>query len=780
MKKNYFSDYKNNCFFEKILKMQIKIIFFFILIIFFISCRSTRHLEKDEYLLNSVEIIIENKNISVSELSTYIKQNENTGILRTNLWIYNTFKNKKWKWTNWISNTVGEAPVIYDENLTKKTCKQLKLYLKNKGYYYAEVKDSIFFNKKKANLFFLIKTKKAYFIKNIKYEFAKGNKIFSQIVLSDTINSLIKKNQILDLDILQEERNRLENVLKDSSYFRFSQEFINYEIDSNFNKNYVDLKINFLNIEKNQKHKKFKFKNIYVFTNYNSIKANEKKQEYFSNLDTFFYKNYIFLYEKNLEIKPSILIKSIFLKKNDFYSLKKENDTKFFLRNLKIFKLINISYKEIKTDENEENKILNCYIYLKPFELQSYSFELEGTNNSGNFGTAGNLVYQHKNTFNHVEFLDFRIKGALELQDNLLQKTVNEEKKYKTLEYGWETNFKTPQFWFPYHKKVFIDKYMPKSNISFLYNYQKRPDYTRKILNISYGYIWKSSQTKTHFFNIVEINSVKLLEATQKFKDYIDKLFISDSYEDHLISVSNYRFIYNNKIKNKNKYFHIITNFESAGNLISFFDLLSKKEDRNYLVFGQKYPQYIKSDIDLRFYLKIDKHKDLVFRNFIGVGLPYGNMNVLPFEKKYFSGGANGIRAWAVRSLGPGSYKDTLNKIINQSADIKIETNLEYRFDIFEILEGAIFIDAGNIWAINAKDNREGSYFNESFLKDFAIGTGFGMRFDFSFFIFRIDAALKIRDPSLKNNSKLVFKNDNIYKDLNNNLNFNFGIGYPF
>ena len=777
----FFFNYKNICFFEKffkkILKMQRKIIFYFILIIFFISCRPTRHLKKDEYLLNSLEIIIENKSISISELNTYIKQNENTGILRTNLWIYNTFKNKKWKWANWISNTVGEAPVIYDENLTKKTCKQLKLYLKNKGYYYAEVKDSIIFNKKKANLFFLIKTKKAYFIKNIKYEFAKGNKKFSQIVLSDTVNSLIKKNQILDLDILQKERNRLENFLRDSSYFRFSQEFINYEIDSNFNENYVNLKIKF---EKNQKYKKFKFKNIYIYSNYNLIKANEKKQEYFSNLDIFFYKNYIFLFDEILEIKPSILIKSIFLKKNDFYSLKKENDTKFFLRNLKIFKLINISYKEVKTNENEENKILNCYIYLKPFEFQSYSFELEGTNNSGNFGTAGNLVYQHKNTFKHVEFLDFRIKGALELQDNLIQKTVNEETKFKTLEYGWETNFKTPQFWFPYHKKVFIDKYMPKSNISFLYNYQKRPDYTRKILNISYGYIWKSSQTKTHFFNIIEINSVKLLEATQKFKDYINRLFISDSYEDHLISVSNYRFIYNNKIKNKNRYFHIITNFESAGNLISFFDFLSKKEDRNYLVFGQKYPQYIKSDIDLRFYLKIDKYRDLVFRNFIGIGLPYGNMNVLPFEKKYFSGGANGIRAWPVRSLGPGSYKDTLNKIINQSADIKIETNLEYRFDIFEILEGAIFVDAGNIWAINKKDNREGSYFNESFLKDFAIGAGFGMRFDFSFFIFRIDAALKIRDPSLKNNSKLVFKNDKIYNDLNNNLNLNFGIGYPF
>jgi outer membrane protein assembly factor BamA len=281
----------------------------------------------------------------------------------------------------------------------------------------------------------------------------------------------------------------------------------------------------------------------------------------------------------------------------------------------------------------------------------------------------------------------------------------------------------------------------------------------------------------------MEINAVKLPVIDPGFAQKLDTTtYLAYSYKDVLITALNYSYIYNNQnIKKVSDFIFLRLNVESAGNSLSGLLNLSnrEKENENYSIIGLEYAQYLKADIDFRYHHYINKTDQLVYRAFLGVGYPYGNSQAMPFEKQYFSGGANGIRAWNVRALGPGSYDPGDITFYNQTADIKFETNLEYRFKLFWILEGALFLDAGNIWSIRQEDERPGSVFQwDKFYDDIALGTGFGARFDFSFFIFRLDLGMKLRDPSIYNSNKWVMANGGVsFKD---DFTLHLGIGYPF
>ena len=762
---------------------KISLVFFILAII--IACNPTKLVPEDKYLLNKVSIKCDNKNIAQEELKSYIKQKPNRKILeffRFHLTIYHiATSGKERKWKNKIGKIVGEEPVVWDNVLTKKTVRQLKLYLKNKAYCNASVKDSIRqLTKKKVNVYYIINTNKPYIIRNIDYNIDDYN--ISSIILKDTVNSLLKRNVLFDVDILQAERTRLSNLLKNSGYYYFSKEYIYYQADSSLSSNQIDISIGIKkhikklvvnqsdSIQYNpdiitaEDHRKYKINNIFIYTDYDPKKALLKKSDYYKNFDTLVYKGFYFIYNDKIKIKHQLIVNANYIINDELYNLYNVEQTYKHLTSLRIFKLINIQFFETRHTNryNNAGNLLDCHIQLTPLTKQSYTVELEGTNSSGNIGGAGNLIYQHKSLFGSAEIFDLKFKGALEM----LKDTTGQLNT--TVEYGAEARIDIHKFLLPFRSGKFTKRYNPKTTISLAYNYQQRPDYTRKIANLSFGYYWKGSDYVRHIINPIEINSV-ILSDCEEFIDRIEGTSLENSFKDHLISATNYSFIYNNQdIKKHRNFVYFRTKAEFAG---------------NYLFSQTRYAQYLKADFDFRYYNILNKANNFVYRAFLGAGTPYGNSKDLPFEKQYFSGGANSIRAWQVRSIGPGSYNDTLQKYPNQLANFKLEANIEYRFDLFWLIEGAIFVDAGNIWATNqvvGADSviQQSAVFKfDKFYKEIAIGTGFGIRFDFSFFVFRFDLGIKIRDPKEPEENRWILGARKLKSD---DYMLNVGIGYPF
>lgn len=756
------------------------------------SCNSTRFVPEGKYLLNRVSVKVDDKNLKRDELKIHIRQKENLrilGVLKFHLGVYNISSGVKEN--DWLKR-VGEAPVLYDELQTRRSKDQLQIFLKNKGYYNAVVTDSLVIkpNKKKLNLLFDIKAGQPYRIRN--YRYSIKDESLQAVLLKDTVNQLLKPNDIFDLDVLNAERQRIATFFKDRGYYKFTEEFVSFQADTNFYNFQVDLTINvddaLLNNDDENvvAHQKYKIRNYVINPGFKApdLTSNQSVQE----LDTLVRNDYVFVYSEKLKYRPVLFYNLNRMKDSTWYCLQNVEKTYRALNRLKQFKLINIGFTETNVMSSDSVPLLDCKMQLSPLPCQNFSVDIEGTNSSGNLGVAGNLNYQERNVFGGAEVFDIQLRGARERQQTLIN---NSNFDFNTQELGFETSLTIPKFLSFIRGKRMFSFQIPETKFSAGYNYQNRPDYTRTITNLKFGYNWKTSNYQFHTLNLVDLNYVHLYNQDSAFINSIEDLYIKSSFTDHLISATNYSWMYNTQNINKRedyKYFKL--NVESAGNVLSLYsilikkaktevtDLLTKEKSSYYEILNTRFAQYLKGDFEYRYGHMIDKSSSVVGRAFAGIGIPFGNFSVLPFEKKYFTGGANGIRAWQVRSLGPGSYKAPTDTYPNQSSDIKLEANLEYRFRLFWRMEGAFFMDAGNIWAINYKDNREGSVFKvNEFYKQIAVGSGFGVRFDFTYFLFRLDLGMKMRDPSLPEGKRIIPGN---YPITTDHFNLSFAIGYPF
>ncbi|MFP4060819.1 MAG: BamA/TamA family outer membrane protein [Bacteroidales bacterium] len=750
------------------------------------SCSPVKYVPESDYLLHDVEVKLEKKVVGKSEVKNYVRQKPNKkifGFIRFHLGLYNLSKIEKDNWfNNWLRE-IGEKPVVYDEFLTRKSWEQIGLYMRNKGFYNAEVSDTVLFHKdKRATVQFFIKPGKPYLINSIGYNLEDTGLV--KYIIPDTVNRLIKPGDKFDVDKLQEERVRIEQNLKSLGFYDFSKEFIYIEADTSIGDYKVDL---ILGIRENivqddvgntslENHKRYKINKLYFIDDYDPALELDNngipvgyKMELFDSIPFYHY--------NDLTLKPAVLEQSNYIRPGKYYNINDADKTYRHISSLRVFKFVDVKFLPVGlNDGDKEKNLLDCSINLSPLKLQSYAIEVEGTNSSGNIGVAGNLVYQHRNLFRGAEILDIRVRGAVET----FNETYRNDLK-NTLEFGLEANLRLPKFLLPFKTEQFIKKYNPKTAITAAYNYQRRPDYTRTIANATFGYNWRQTNHISHIVNPFELNAVKIFEIDQAFLDTIRGTYLENSYKDHYVSITSYSFVFNNQEIGSNKNFSFLRlNAETGGNSLLFLSQAAnfEREEGNYRLFGLRFAQYIRSDLDYRYYQTINETDKLVYRIFAGAGLPYGNSEALPFEKKYFGGGANSLRAWQVRTLGPGSWSGELGRYPNVTADIKIEGSMEYRFKLFWILEGAMFLDAGNIWAISENDERVGALFEvDKFYKDIAIGTGFGLRFDFNFFLFRIDAGMKLRDPSYLTGQRWLPGNRPLTGD---DMAVSVGIGYPF
>ncbi len=754
------------------------------IILLFSSCNPTKYVKPNELFLKKTKVKVDTRKINQDQIETIIKQKPNRkilGLFRFHLGVNNLFKEES---ENKIKLNVGELPVIYDSLLTEKSVTQLKIYVNNKGYFDNQVSYKTKIHKNKIKIEYNITAGEAYTIKKTDYivedEAMKKNQLF----LLKTILKL-HPGSVFDIDVLDAERERIKTELKNQGYYYFTKEYIKYKVDTAvgdkqvavylyIKKQKIEDQINDTIIEAN--HSKYNINNVNVYLSKN-FKDKDKE-----DFDTLSFKNIMVRFDTSngnkLKYRPRMLNHAISLKKGELYLLDNQQYTYKHLSELRLFKNISVSYEDIG------NNKLNTNLFLTPSLTKSFSIEGIGTNSGGNLGVEGNLIYQNKNLFHGGEHLTAKLNGGLEIQQLINQEQEEETNflgVFNTIEFGPELNLEFPRFLLPINLEKFSIRANPKTNLNLLLNFQKRPEYTRNLTQFTFGYFWKESKYKKHYVTPINVSVIDL-EPTTEFQEKLDQEnnpFILNSYKDHFINSTTYSFIFNNQSINKSRDFiYFKFNAEFAGNIQYYFSQLTNKpfddpETESYKVFNIRYAQFIKTDLDLRFYSQ-SKSTSFVQRINIGVGVPYKNLNVLPFEKSYYGGGANGIRAWQARSLGPGSLADSLTiNSLNQIGELKIEGNAEYRFDLTKLVEGAVFVDAGNIWILTEDENRPKAEFKpEKFWRDIAIGVGVGLRLDFNFFLIRFDLASKLKDPA----SSTPEKFDLIW----NKPTLNLGIGYPF
>ncbi|MFO7851496.1 MAG: BamA/TamA family outer membrane protein [Bacteroidota bacterium] len=754
------------------------------------SCNPTKYVPPDKTLLDKSEIKIESSKIKKSNLEPYVKQEPNKKIFgaRFHLGLYNLSNIEKTGWPHsWLRN-IGEEPVIFDPFAASKTSEQIENYLFSKGYFNAQVSTDIFSQKQKTDVTYEVKANDPYRIRKLIYDI-KDEKI-RKLFFMDTINCLIKTGEIYDVDVLQNERIRLERFIKDMGFYSFSRDHIYFEIDSTAGNRQVDifyevrkfLRYNDGNRIIETPHQRYRINNVYIYTDFDPKRALDEGDAYLQKQDTTFINDYYFLTEREKHsVKPNIISQSLYIKPGDLFQVTNMERSQEHLTSLQSFRLVSIRYNEPDnvTGWERDEQPLNCIIRLTPVTLQEFRVELEGTNSAGNLGGAVNFVYQHKNLFRGAEQLNIKLKGAYE---TLSEQTTGSQ---SLQEYGFETSLTLPRFMLPFlEKEGFIKKYNPKTVITAAYNYQKMPVYTRTVANASFGYNWRGNRFTEHSVYPLQLNVVNLPFIDPAFEMNIDtSSYLAYSYKDVFLVGGNYIYVFNNQnIKKSKDYWFIKMTGEVAGNLMSLGYSIAGAdtvEGGSYEIFGQPFAQYARADMDVRYNRTLNEVSSVVYRGFIGVGIPYGNSKAVPFEKQYFSGGANSIRAWNVRSLGPGSYTPVDSSFYNMTADIKLEFNAEYRFKLFWILEGAMFLDVGNIWTFYEDEDRPGTQFKwNKFYRDLAVGTGLGLRFDLNFVILRADLGMKLRDPQLPDAPRWILQRRKL--NFRDDFTLNISIGYPF
>lgn len=814
------------------------IILTLLLLFLFAACNPTKKLKTDEHLLHKNHIIDKDTKLEKNDIESYIKQKPNRKILlffRFHLWLYNRANEEKVRrkrilfdkkierknikriskgksarksdrqlFGEWLLN-IGEQPVIYDSVLADKSARQIKSFLNNKGYFISSVRDSVYYRKKKkASVYYLIKAADPYTINKIEYKIPDEQVAY--YVLSDTSRSKIKKSDNYDVDVLQAERERITNELNNNGYYFFTKEYIYFQIDTTIGTKKVNITLGIKNFARKYSevsdsvvetpHRRYYVNDIFIDPDFITHNSGTLKN------DTLKVEEYYIVHSKKLRYKTRVLLGAIFIRKGELYQLMNVEDTYKRLSELKAFKTINISFEYAYGD------YLNCFINLSPIYKQSFTIETEVTNTSGTEGISGSISYQNRNLLKGAEVFELRFKGGLSGQ--LFDNTENTDNisdaanRLNTLELGPQLNITVPRFLLPFKLNI-SKKANPKTLFTSSFIYQRRPDYTRYITNLSFGYTWKQGVKKRHTINPLVINFVKV-DLSPDFKHFLEEevhdLYTLNSFSNHLSTSTAYTFTYNEQDVNKPINFSFFKlNAESSGNILrGIYNTVNSIQPNTFLMDEQGsyklmdivYSQYLRLEGDYRYYFNRNEINKVVLRIAAGIGRPLKNFTSLPFERSFFSGGSNGIRAWQSRTLGPGSYADDGTFTFDQFGDGQLEANAEYRFKLIKMLHGAFFVDAGNVWLRQKNPSKPGGEFElNRFYKEIAIGSGVGIRADFNFFILRLDVGLKVRDPQFSETQRWVIGNlfnpewKRLYRESHsdrkyNFLVFNIGINYPF
>jgi outer membrane protein assembly factor BamA len=729
------------------MKVALRIFLFTSIILAALSCSTTRVLEDGQYRLAKNKITIENsKTFNPAVLEPYLKQKPNSYFIfgwNPFLNLYNWSNGKGGAWDRFVQK-LGVAPVVYDPDMVDSSIENLKNHLSYLGYYNSDVSSSIAVTKKRVKVTYNVTLGKQYPISKITYTLP-DNKEFAESFLKDTTNLSIKPGDYLSESSLQAETERSSQVLRNQGYY-------------SFNKNYYFFEADTLTIPGSA------LLNLTV----NEYTRNETPKDA-QPIRKFYINDVKISYPNTLKFRDNILRELTTITPGDVYSADEINRTYSRLTALKVFSSVNIGMTPVDTD------LVDCSISMAQSKLQGFKFNLESSvNSTGLFGVSPQVSYYHKNIFRGGEWLNLSFMGNFQFKFN---------DDVRSNEFGVSAGLSFPKFFpLPYR---FFKGAIPRTDVNLTYNYQSRPEYTRNIISVTYGY---NGNFKRRFFYQaypLQMNVVRLFDLDEKFyKSLVNDPFLLNAYQDHFDFGSGATLYYTTNPDNTPKvpHFYSRLQFDIAGNLLSAFKpLMEKNSNGQGMIWNTPFSQFVRGEITLSktWFLGKKSKQSIATRLQAGAGYAYGNSTSLPFEKHFYAGGSNSLRGWQARTVGPGtSPRDTSFVIPNQTGDMKLEANIEYRFDLFWKLEGALFIDAGNVWTLKADDTEEGqqSLFSwKDFGSSIAANWGAGIRLDFGFLLLRVDMGLKVHDPARQQrwvNPGEWFKGDNYA--------LHFGVGYPF
>lgn len=752
------------------------------------SCSATKFVPDGSYLLDEVKIHTDNKEIKPSDMRLYVRQNPNSkwfSTIKTQLYVYNWSGRDSTKWFNRFLRKIGDAPVIYNESDAIRSQEEIAKAVQNLGYMGASVKRTTKTKKKKLKLFYEITSGKPYIVRTLKYDIS--DKKIAEYLRNDSTQSMLREGMLFDVNVLDAERQRITDYLLCNGYYKFNKDYITYTADTARNTHQVDLTLHLLPYktyvgDTPKEHFQYKINKINFITDYDVLQSSALSSIEIN--DSLHYNGFPIYYKDKLYLRPKVLVDNLRFASGDLYDERNVQKTYTYFGRLSALKYTNIRFFET---QNSDSTQLNCYVMLTKSKHKSISFELEGTNSAGDLGAAASVSFQHRNLFRGSETFMVKFRGAYEAISGLQPGYKN----HNYTEYGVETSINFPNFLFPFLTSDFKRRIKATTEFGLQYNYQLRPEFSRTIASASWSYKWMQKQKIQHRIDLLDISYLYLPWISSQFQeDYINKdkdnYILKYNYENRLIVRMGYNYSYNsaggalvNNTITTNSY-SIRAGFESAGNIlygISKMINMRKNKDGEYAILGIPYAQYLKGDFDFAKNIIIDHRNSLAFHAGIGIAVPYGNAKVVPFEKRYFSGGANSVRGWSVRNLGPGSFAGDGN-FMNQSGDIKLDASIEYRTRLFWKFRGAAFIDAGNIWTIREYENQPGGVFEfDKFYKQIAVAYGLGLRLDLDFFVLRFDGGMKAINPKYK---KAKERYPIIHPRFSRDFAFHFAVGYPF
>lgn len=759
------------------------LLFLVIAAAFLSSCSPLRFLEKEETLLTGVKIETDDKDIAASDYRKYVQQVPNSrwfNLLKVPLALYSLGGKDSTKVLNKLFHRMGEAPRTYQPAATEKTIQSLRTALQNKGYLHAEVTSQVKTQKQRTSVIYKLQPKQRWYIRSLYLDF--DNSEILQLYKNDSAASLLQKDMPFDVQTLAAERSRIVNVLQNQGYYFINKEYISFKADTVTNDYGIDLTLSFSRPTGSDSalvYQTFKIGEVHVYD------ATQQPQT-----DSIFHQGLWLHHPKRPYLSRRTYHNYIYLHPDSLYREKHIQQTYNALNALEAIRFSTIQLHPHLSDTLAPR--LNATLIVNPAKRQSISAEVEGTNTSGDLGAALSLTYSNRNLFRRAEVFSLKFRTAYEAIKGL---EGYEAQSY--IEYSGEANLHVPSVRIPFVKRSQVQDFKQTAEFSLQYNSQNRPEFHKRLFTANWSYLWQRNENAAwrHRIDVLGLNYIFMPWVSQTFrKHYLENTdsrysLLRYSYENLLIMKTGYGFVYNSSRRsqprsayNTNDY-QVRAQIETAGNLLYLgSQLFHNKKDSlgQYRIANNAFSQYVKLDIDYSKSFLINPRNSLAIHAAFGIAFPYGNSSHIPYEKRYFSGGANSVRGWSVRELGPGSYieKDGQINFINQTGTIKLDLNIEYRTVLFWKLLGAAFIDAGNIWNTHAYRGVENGQFKFSqFYKQIALSYGIGLRLNFDYFILRLDAGMKAIHPGYKSGKQ---RYPIIAPRLRRDLALHFAIGLPF
>ena len=743
-----------------------------------VGCSSQRILEEDQLLLSTVKVESTDKHITTHSIKSILRQRPNNkwfGVAKAPLGMYCLAGKND---SNFVCNLLrrtGEPPVVYDDNSTQQTITSLNNYLVNKGFRQGYTTYDTTRTRHKLHIKYKLHCGPRTYIRNISSNIQSAD--IERIVKNTRAASVLRGGMPFEINKLYEERNRIISELQNSGYYRINKDYVTFTVDTIQGDLGVNLTLNIVapaGTDTAIAYTPYRINKVNVYEdctadNYQSLSELDGIQFYHDG--------------RKSKISKRVYRSLIALRKDSIFSPRNITSTNNSLNSLSAVSFSTLSI-------NEEQPYLNYDIYIRKAKPHSISFEVEGTNTAGDLGAAAAVVYTNRNLFRGSELFKFKVRGAFEAITGLEGYSNHNYSEYMT-----EASISIPRLLIPFNKKLQFEQ-TGSSEFGVIYNMQERPEFHRRMLTGSFSYKWKDKKNENiqHKLDLVSINYIFMPWISSTFRqNYLEGDdprygILRYSYENLFIMNSGYSFImksnkYNNhKVVSSNNSWQFKFNLETAGNLLYLIKKTShapRNANDNYELFNIEFAQYTKMDLDfVKSYVVTDK-SSIAFHSALGIAIPYGNATIIPYEKRYFSGGANSVRGWSVRELGPASYKGTDGKIdfINQTGNLKFDLSVEYRTYLFWKLYGAAFVDAGNIWNLSNYSQTAGQFTFKSFHKEIAVAYGLGLRLNLDYFVLRFDGGMKAINPTYPTGKQHY---PIINPKFGRDFTFHFAVGMPF